>query len=287
MSDDAELAGRVARLTRASQWHLVEAVPLAFTAHHPQGMVRLGDRFVMSSVEILERTVRYGEPKGGHDRSAGKGRGILFEFDLKGHLLRETSLGEGDIYHPGGLDFDGTHIWVPVAEYRPDSRSIVYRVEPGTLAAREVTRLADHLGAIVHAHDRAELHAASWGGRRYYGWRLDRALNPGAPAGPRDNPSHYIDFQDCHYLGGGRMLCSGLNAYRMRADAPVFPLGGIEIVDLADGRALFQLPVSLWTASGRPVTQNPFWAETHGAALRFYFVPDDDSAVLYIYDVTP
>jgi len=25
------------------------------------------------------------------------------------------------VYHPGGIDFDGVNIWVPVAEYRPDS----------------------------------------------------------------------------------------------------------------------------------------------------------------------
>ena len=32
------------------------------------------------------------------------------------------------MYHPGGIDYDGRHIWVPVAEYRPNSRSIIYRV---------------------------------------------------------------------------------------------------------------------------------------------------------------
>jgi hypothetical protein len=44
---------------------------------------------------------------------------------------------------------ESTHIWVPVAEYRPDSRSIVYRVDPATLEATEVLRFADHIGGIV------------------------------------------------------------------------------------------------------------------------------------------
>lgn len=287
MSDDTELAGRIARLTRASEWRPAGAVPLAFPTHHPQGMVRVGGNFVMSSVEILEPTVRLAAAQGGPDRTPGRGRGFLFEYDAAGRLLREVRLGEGDMYHPGGIDFDGAHIWVPVAEYRPDSRAIVYRVDPASLAAEAVLRHEDHLGAIVHAHDRGTLHAASWGGRRYWDWPLDAAGRPGPAGGPRVNPSHYVDFQDCHYLGGGRMLCSGLAGYRTGPDAPSFALGGIEIVDVADGRPVFQLPVPLWTPSGRPMTQNPFWAETHGAGVRFRFVPEDDVSTMYVYDVTP
>jgi hypothetical protein len=284
MSDDGELAARLMRLTRASRWRPVDAVPLSFATHHPQGMVRVGENFVMSSVEILEPTKRHATPQGGFDRTPGRGRGMLFEFDAAGRKLRETGLGVGDIYHPGGIDYDGTHIWVPVAEYRPDSRAIVYRVDPATFAASEVLRAADHLGALVHAHDRGELHAASWGGRRFHKWTL--AGGPKAEP-PRANPSHYIDYQDCHYLGGGRMLCSGLNAYRTSPDAPAFALGGIEIVDLARGEPVFQLPVELWTKSGRPMTQNPFWAQTHGPGLRFHFVPEDDRSTMYVYDVAP
>ena len=51
------------------------------------------------------------------------------------------------------------------------------------------------------------------------------------------NRSHYIDYQDCKYVGGRRMLCSGLNNYRMKADGPAFPLGGLEIVDLKTDQA--------------------------------------------------
>ena len=43
--------------------------------------------------------------------------------------MSDLKLGEGTIYHPGGIDFDGKFIWVPVAEYRPNSRSIIYRAD--------------------------------------------------------------------------------------------------------------------------------------------------------------
>ncbi len=291
MADEA-LAARVMQLTRSSRWQLVETVALAFATHHPQGMVRIGDRMVMSSVEIIEPTQRFPELRDGLDRSAGRGRGHLFEFDLQGRLTRQITLGEGDVYHPGGIDFDGRAIWVPVAEYRPNSRAIVYRVDPATLQASEVLRVADHIGGVVHATDSGSLHGVSWGSRRFYRWTLGadlRATNANEPPERlrRLNPSHYIDYQDCHYLGANRMLCSGLNAYRVAPTAPSFALGGIEIVDLAAGTAIFQVPVMQWTESGLPMTQNPFWAETRGNGLRFYFVPEDDRSRMFVYDVTP
>ena len=61
---------------------------------------------------------------------------------------------------------------MPVAEYRPDSRSIVYRVDPETMTASEVFRVADHIGAIVHNTDDGTLRGVSWGSRRFYRWPL-------------------------------------------------------------------------------------------------------------------
>ena len=91
-----------------------------------RGRVRIGDTLFVSSVEVKIPTKRYGALVDGHDRDAGEGVGHLFKVDLRtgheGTLLASTTLGEGTMYHPGGIDFDGTSLWVPVAEYRPDSR---------------------------------------------------------------------------------------------------------------------------------------------------------------------
>ena len=127
------VAERVTKLTRAASWTLVAAVPIAFRTFHPQGMVKIGDALFVSSVEVV-------------DRDAGAGAGHLFKMDMTGRLLAELRLGEGAIYHAGGIDYDGTHIWVPVAEYRPDSRSIIYRVDPQTMKAAEMFRAGDHIG---------------------------------------------------------------------------------------------------------------------------------------------
>lgn len=288
-ADDA-VADKFLRMTKGSAWQPVATVPIAFPTHHPQGMVKIGDRFYMSSVEILEPTQRFPAPRDGLDRSPGKGVGHLFEFDGSGKLLRQVTLGEGDIYHPGGIDYDGKHIWVPVAEYRPNSRSIVYRVDPATLQAIEVFRYGDHVGGIVHDQETKALHGVSWGSRRFYRWGLDdglRVTNSGDPPEKLRtmNTAHYIDYQDCHALGGSRMLCSGLNKYRQTAAGPEFALGGIELVDLKTGRPLHQVPVALWSDKGLVMTQNPFFAESQASGLRFYFVPEDDSSRLFIYDV--
>jgi Family of unknown function (DUF6454) len=271
------LTERVTALTRDSAWTLVASVPIAFRTFHPQGMVKIGETFFVSSVEVK-------------DRDAGVGIGHLFKIDKAGRLDADLRLGEGAIYHPGGIDYDGTNIWVPVAEYRPNSRSMVYRVDPGTMKATEMFRFADHIGAIVHNTDDHTLHGVSWGSRRFYRWTLDRGgkvTNAGAlPEKLRTlNTSHYLDYQDCKYAGGRRMLCTGVTEMRRTPDASPFRLGGIDLVDLHDGRPVHQVPVLLWTASGLDMTHNPVWLEPTAAGLRGYFMPEDDTSTLYIYDV--
>ena len=272
------VADRAMKLTRDSRWTLVSSLPVAFRTWHPQGMVKIGDEFFVWSVEV-------------RNRAAGEGVGHLFRMTRSGQLVTDLTIGEGAIYHPGGIDYDGTSIWMPVAEYRPDSRTIVYRVDPRTMKAAEWFRFADHIGAIVHDTDGHALHGVSWGSRRFYRWPLGRdgrVTNPGTSPDRLATPNvaHYIDYQDCKYAGRSRMLCTGLADMRQTPGGPAFRLGGLELVDLRDGRPLFQLPVPLWTAGGLDMTHNPVWIEPAGMGLRAYFMPEDDRSTIYVYDVS-
>src|SRR5918993_1663859 len=74
-----ETIRRIAALTRASSWTLAASVPLGFAAHHPQGLVKIGDMLHMTAV----------------DRA---GLGHLFKFDGSGRLLAGIQLGEGTIF---------------------------------------------------------------------------------------------------------------------------------------------------------------------------------------------
>jgi hypothetical protein len=81
------------------------------------------------------------------------------------------------------------------------------------------------------------------------------------------------------------MLCTGVTEMRQSAGAPPFRLGGMDLVDLEDGRPLHQVPVLLWTSSGIDMTHNPAWIEATETGLRGYFMPEDDKSTIYIYDV--
>ena len=287
---EGDVADAVKALSKGTDWQRVDEIEVAFPTHHPQGMVKIDDTFYVSSVEIIEPTTRYDEPQEGYDRSTGEGAGHLFEIDSGGQLVSDTTLGEGAIYHPGGIDYDGEHIWIPVAEYRPNSASIIYRLDPETMEAEEVLRVDDHIGGVVHDTDADKLIGVSWGSRRIYEWPLNAegevAVSPDEALASRvENPAHYIDYQDCQYVGQNQALCSGLNSYRTEPEAEPFRLGGLELVDTGDKRPVWQVPVSLWAPSGRPMTQNPFFVEATSEGLRAWFMPDDDDSVIYVYEV--
>ena len=287
---DSVVGDRVKQLTRAMPWKQVATIPVNFNTQHPQGMVKIGDTFYVTSVEIKTPTKRFPQLQDGFDRDTGEGAGHLFKFDAKGTLITDLALGEGSIYHPGGIDYDGKYIWVPVAEYRPNSRAIVYRVDPATMKAEEVFRYGDHVGGIVHNTDDNTLHGVTWGSRRFYRWTLDaqgKVTNANAPPAElrKLNREHYIDYQDCKYVGRREMLCSGLNFYTPKKDGPRYALGGLEIVDLAQNQAIYQVPFEQWTESGLPMTYNPMWIEPTTGGLRAYFMPEDEKSTVYVYEV--
>jgi hypothetical protein len=276
---DGRLSQMLRGLSRDTEWNLVSRAPLDFDAFHPQGLARVGNRLFLSSVEIIEATEECDPECGGYDRTPGRGVGHLFVLDLNGDLLDEIELGEGHMYHPGGIDFDGRWMWVPVAQYRPDSRSIVYRVDPRTLSVSEAFRVRDHIGGVVRDRETRRLFGVSWGSRRYYEWGargrlLHRSLNP----------SHFIDYQDCQYIATGRMGCGGIAEYDT-ASGDVFELGGIALIDLRDQEILHEVPLTELSPGGHVVTRNPVLLESSTEGVRLYAVPDDDeAATLLIYE---
>lgn len=282
---DPHVAQRFTGLTRDAVWTRTTALRLPFRTFHPQGMVRVGPYWFISSVEVVRAPCKLPVPVDGHAYDTGAGIGHLFKVDPAGRLIADLRLGEGSIYHPGGMDYDGRYLWVPVAEYRPNSRSIIYRITPATMRVEQVLTVPDHIGGVVHDTDDGSLNGLSWGSRRFYRWPLD--ADGGATAAPEivANPGGYIDYQDCHYAGARQMLCGGLASYRLAPWLPPFSIGGIDLIDLTTHRPAWQVPVPLWTPLGRPMTQNPFWMEATQTGLRAWFVPEDEVSTLYAYEV--
>jgi hypothetical protein len=270
-------------------------VPLKFDAHHPEGIARIGDHFVLSTVEVTEPTQRY-QPPGtiidGTDRTPGKGIGHLIAFDRQGNRLDDVQVGDGArIYHPGGLDYDGRSLWTAVAEYRPNKPSIIYRVDPLSLRAREAVRTPDHIGGIVHDTRRERMLGLNWGSRTAYEWKLT-----GSGARVTDttaNPSHFVDYQDCKYLGrphgfeNPAMLCGGIAGLRHPGPdgAPVsYDLGGIALVDVTTMRPLGEVPFQEYTDQRQVATRNAIDVQIVDGRLRLYLVADDDQSNLLIYE---
>lgn len=275
VGDESGLAERIMNMTRNTRAVAEDHVKLDFDAHHTQGMTRVGDRWFMTAVQTI-------------NRSAGIGKGHLFEFTDDGALLRSVVLNDGEMYHPGGIDFDGEHIWVCVAEYRPDSNTVVYRVDPESLDYEEVFRFSDHLGGIISVKGRNELIGVSWGSRRFYKWKVDLQGNVADPENPerKDNPSHFIDYQDGQWLKGTKyVVMGGLASY---ATAPGQggrgAVGGIAVLDVSTMTPVFELPIPLYSENGRIMNQNPFYVSESRRGIRVHFVPDDNDSTLYRYE---
>lgn len=268
----SEPIGRVATalrgLGRRTSWKLVERHPLSFPTFHPQGLAFVDGRAFVSSVEITEEPREALNPA---DGSTGAGIGHLFMIH-EGRLIRDVRLGEGPIYHPGGIDFDGENLWVSVAEYRAHSRSIVVSVDPITLAIRERFRVTDHIGWVVRDAVRDVIYGGSWGSRRLYTW---------TPAGLEvdswENPSSFVDYQDCQYVSPGVVLCSGI-AVMPLPSGELYELGGIALVDILNRRIIHELPVAQFSDAGHVVTRNPFAVTLDDAGLRVHVAPDDGDA---------
>ena len=284
------------KLTRATDWQLVEKVPLKFDAHHPEGLVRLGDRYVLSTVEVTESTQRY-QPAGtiidGTDRTPGKGIGHLIAFDAEGNKLADEQIGDGaNIYHPGGLDYDGENIFVAVAEYRPNKPSILYRVDPASLAATELLNTPDHIGGIVYDTERARLIGLNWGARTAYTWKAARRGGAKLVA-TTVNPSHFVDYQDCKYIGRANgyanplMLCGGIAGLRHPGPdgQPVsYDLGGVALVDTVTMRPVYEVPFQQYTDKRQVATRNAIDVQVVDGRLRLYLVADDDDSHLLVYE---
>lgn len=144
--------------------------------HHVQGIALAGSRMLVTSVE----------------RQAG--RGWLMEFDGAGKRLRAVEIQNGSMIHPGGIDIDDVSVWIPVAEYKPKSRSRIERRSIETFELLSAFEVPDHIGAVALGTDR--LYLVNWDARQFYEYSLDGTL-----IRVRDNPTGYR-FQDLKYRYG-------------------------------------------------------------------------------------
>jgi hypothetical protein len=259
---------------RNTTWQLTGRLKLNFATYHTEGMVQAGGHIFLSAVQIIEPTQKYPTPQGGYDRTPGRGIGHVFVMDPEGHLQRDIILGEGDMYHPGGIDSDGSSVWVPVAQYRPNSSSIIYRIDLKTLDVHKEFEVKDHIGGIVRDEVTGHLIGNSWGSRRFYEWN-----EQGRQITGWDNAEYFIDYQDCQYVPDRKMLCGGVTNLPQTPAAggtgAVYELGGMALIDLRSHRVLHEVPFQKWSTAGHVVTRNPLKLSADGDKITMWAAPDN------------
>jgi hypothetical protein len=247
LSKQGKRVAKALMSTDPNEWQLVESIDLKFDTYHPQGMLKVDDTFYITTVKV-ERRPRYtrqGKQVSIMDEGAGKG--YLMQFDAGGNLLKCIELCEGAIFHPGGMDFDGRYIWVPITKYYPYSESIIVRVDPMTLEVEKMATIDDSIGAIIHDTDNQTLIGMNWDAREFLYWPLNQQkeiIHPEKKAAELQvsNKQSSLAIQDAKYIGQNQLLGFGLtnlgNGKR---------IGGFEIRDTRNQALLHQLPLSLKT----------------------------------------
>src|SRR6476620_11219594 len=271
---ETALADAFNGVDRNTAWKQTSKLKLNFPTYHTEGIAYSRDHIFLSAVQITEPTVKYPTPQDGFDRTPGKGVGHLFVMDKAGHLQKDITLGEGDMYHPGGIDFDGTNVWIPVAQYRPDSSAIIYRVDATTLDVHKQFEVKDHFGGIVMDKQTGHLVGNTWGSRRFAEWDLK-----GKQLSTWQNANYFIDYQDCQYVPNSRMLCSGITNLPQTPAAggtgATYELGGMAMIDLKSRSVIRDVPVQQWSTAGHVATRNPFKMTADGGRLTMKVAPDN------------
>lgn len=299
-------------LDGSTQWTLISKIKMEGDTGEPEGMVRVGDdRLFVTSNQYTVPTQKYNRTINGTDRTPGAGFSHMLVYDLDGKRIANASLTwPGDIeYHGSGIDYDAQFVWITLSQYRPNSTATIARINPLNLEVTRLFRTADHNGSIVHDTITNELVTLNWNGQNATTWSLngyprDFTAIPGFTPPLRDvpNPSFYIGYQDCKYLGHHTMpnLLRAQASYGLQHDFnnPVCPvmlcggvstfgklsLGGLALVDLQTMLPLWEVPITLASDLGVTITENPVDAQIVNGKLRMWFMPDQHNSTLYIYE---
>jgi hypothetical protein len=220
---------------------LIRTVPLRFDTYHVQGLDLTKGFYYVTSVDRERRGA------------------WLFQIDKQnGRLHARTDLTRGPLIHPGGIQFDGCYLWVPNAEYRRESRTVIHRIDPNGLEIKGSFPVDDHIGAIA-SDGKNRLYGANWDAIHFYTWDFD-----GHQLGKVGSPTS-MAYQDIKYCAG-KLLCSGQK-------------DGRSVIDVIDPDIWslvkrFDLPRDRWKTN----------LSREGMTFdgNLYFLPDDgpDSVIL-------
>lgn len=168
---------------------------------------------------------------------------------------RRLSMGRQN--HPGGCQIVGDVLWVPLAEYRPNSSTTVVGVDRLTLEPKSSFTVDDHLGAL--AADDKRFIGMNWDARKWY------SFDPAGKLLKRDDNPTGVPYQDVK-LFENRLYAAG----PLRREGRT--AGVVDVFDLEPIRHLHR-----YRLEGTPRTKDKGFAD-EGFALdkgSFYLLPED------------
>lgn len=155
-----------------------ESWPIRHPTHHVQGLCMDQEHFWISSVDKKSKS------------------GWIFLVDRRsGTVMKEREITRGEQYHPGGMQRVGDALWVPVAEYKPQSTSTMLCLHPMTLETARSFPFDDHLGGVAVTGD-GTLIAVNWDCKTFY-----ELSTGGVLMGQKPNPTG-VAYQDIKWREG-------------------------------------------------------------------------------------
>ena len=188
-------------------------------------------------------------------------KGYIHLFALPGGaMIRSVEIQQQARFHPGGISSDGSSVWIPVAEYRRTSTSVIQRRDKQTLNLLSQFDVADHIGCIAVTPD--ALIGGNWDSREFYIWnhagRLIRKIANPTPAA----------YQDMKFIDGA-LVASGLLPGKS---------GAIDWLELPSFKLLRRISAAS-TDHGVPYT-NEGMTIRNG---RLYLLPEDGPSRLFSF----
>jgi hypothetical protein len=226
---------------------LVRVFELKGPTHHVQGIDTDAKRLWVTSVDTPRR------------------KGYLHEFSMMtGESLRVVEIQDAERFHPGGIASGAKSLWVPVAEYRAHSSSVIQRRSMRTLEIEFQFPVPDHIGCIAVTPE--FLIGGNWDSRDFYVWNhrgeLVRKI-----ASTTSNAYQDMKF-DSKYI-----VASGLLA------------GGAGAIDWLDSRSL---KIVHRMTAGRTDRGAAYTREGMGIWRgQLLLLPEDEPSRLFIFRLSP
>ena len=221
---------------------VIETIVLQGPLHHVQGIDVEAEFVWVSSVDRVQK------------------KGFLYRLNRHtGKLINMVEVQDGDKFHPGGITLDGENLWVPVAEYRRNSTSVIQLRDKRTLRLLRQFEVSDHIGCIAASKNR--LYGGNWDTLEIYEWD-----KKGKQTSKRSNPTG-TRFQDLKLIED-RLIGGGLRGKGQGA------------VDYLNPKSLeLMRRIEVQTTDRGTVFTNEGMTMRGG---RYYLLPEDDPSRLFV-----